>query len=150
MLNDSVEILIDCPTTCSWIRKGSVNIPASRFAILNLHSFCRLGGRFGFASVALLLASALLVAQTVGTGSIVGVVTDPQGKVIVDAKVGITNKATAAVIHVTTSAAGWYSSGPIQPGEYLVRVESKGFTATPVDLVVQTGATSSGSVKMQA
>ena len=101
------------------------------------------------ATFALLLASPLLPAQTVGTGSIVGTVTDPQGKVIVDAKVGITNKATAAVIHVTTSSAGWYSSGPIQPGEYLVRVESKGFTATPVDLVVQTGATSTGSVKMQ-
>ena len=125
-----------------------MNIPASRFAILNLHSFYRLGGRFGFASVAFLLASALLVAQSVGTGSIVGVVTDPQGKVL-GAKIEITNKATAAVIRVTTSAAGWYSSGPIQPGEYLVRVESKGFTATPVDLVVQTGATSSGSVKMQ-
>jgi hypothetical protein len=127
-----------------------VNIPASRFAILNLHSCCRLGVRLVlFATAAFCLASSLLAAQTVGTGSIVGTVTDPQGKAL-GAKVEITNKATAAVIHVTTSAAGWYSSGPIQPGEYLVRVESKGFTATPVDLVVQTGTTSTGSVKMQA
>jgi hypothetical protein len=127
-----------------------VNISASRFAILNFMFSGHLTARLVVGTtVALLLASPLLLAQSVGTGSIVGMVTDPQGKVIVDAKVGITNKATAAVIHVTTSSVGWYSSGPIQPGEYLVRVESKGFTATPVDLVVQTGATSTSSVKMQ-
>jgi len=102
-----------------------------------------------FATVALLLASTLLVAQTVGTGSIVGVVTDPQGAVVAGAKVGITNKATAGVIHVTTSSAGAYSSGPILPGDYMVRIEAKGFKTTALPLVVQVGNTVSGNVRMQ-
>jgi hypothetical protein len=101
------------------------------------------------ATVTFLLASVLLVAQTVGTGSIVGVVTDPQGKVIVDAKVGITNKATAAVIHVTTSSAGAYTSGPIVPGDYVVRIEAKGFKTVTQPLVVQVGNTVGGNVRMQ-
>ena len=79
-----------------------------------------------FAVVAL-LASPLLVAQTVGTGSIVGTVADPQERALAGAKVEITSAGRAAVIHVTTSPTGLYSSGPIQPGEYVVQVEVKGF-----------------------
>jgi len=117
---------------------------------LHFISSYRLALRFMvLAAVALLLASPLLPAQTVGTGSIVGVITDPQGAVVAGAKVGITNKATAAVIQVTTSSAGSYSSGPIVPGDYLVRIEAKGFKTTALPLVVQVGNTVSGSVRMQ-
>src|SRR6266852_2247152 len=134
----------------SWIKKGSVNIPSSSFAISNFNCPYRLVARFMVcAVVAPLLVSALLLAQTVGTGSIVGIVTDPQGKLLAEAKVEITNKATAAAIHVTTSSAGWYSSGPIQPGEYEVRAEAKGFNASPISLAVRVGNTSTGNVKMQ-
>ena len=107
-------------------------------------------GRFAvFVAVALLFGSTLLPAQTVGTGSIVGTVIDPQGAVLAGAKVEIRNKATAAVIHVTTSSAGAYSSGPIVPGDYVVRFEAKGFKTTTLPTVVQVGNTTSGSVRMQ-
>jgi Carboxypeptidase regulatory-like domain len=120
-----------------------VNIP-------NFNSCCRLAVRcIVFAAVALLLASTLLLAQTVGTGSIVGVVTDPQGAVVSGAKVEIRNTSTAAAIHVTTSSAGSYTSGPIQPGDYVVRVEAKSFKTTELPLVVQVGNTASGNVRMQ-
>jgi Carboxypeptidase regulatory-like domain len=111
---------------------------------------CKLAGRFvaGFA-VAALLVSPLLMAQTVGTGSIVGMVTDPQQKVLADAKVEITNKTRAGVIHLTTSSAGLYSSGPIQPGDYLVRIEVKGFNLTALDVVVQVGNTTRADVTMR-
>lgn len=103
-----------------------------------------------FAAVALLLASAMLVAQsTVGTGSIVGQVTDSQGKVLAGAKVRITNQVTAAVIHVTTSSAGWYTSGPIQPGAYGVRIEAKGSKTAGMLVVVEVGNTANGDVGMQ-
>jgi Carboxypeptidase regulatory-like domain len=91
----------------------------------------------------------LLLAQTVGTGNIVGVVTDPQGAVVSGARVEIRNKGTAAAIHVTTSSAGSYTSGPIQPGDYVVRVEAKSFKTTELPLVVQVGNTASGNVRMQ-
>ncbi len=103
-----------------------------------------------FGLTTILLGTLPLGGQTIGTGSIVGVVTDPQGKALVDANVRITNKSTAAVIHVTTSTEGLYSSGPIQPGNYLVRVKVKGFKAAALSLLVQVGNTASGDVRMQA
>src|ERR1700691_2501394 len=102
------------------VKKGSVNISSSRFAILNFLRLRRSFERFAvFTLVALLLASSSIFCQTVGTGTIVGAVSDPSGAVVSGAKVDITNKATAAVIHVTTSTAGTYTSGPITPGEYV-------------------------------
>ena len=75
-----------------------------------------------------LLVSTLTLAQsTVGTGSVQGTVTDQSGAVVANARVTITNKATAGAIHLTASSAGSYSSGPIQPGDYVVRAEAKGF-----------------------
>ena len=129
-----------------WTKKGSVKIPKGRFAILNFNSARRFAGLF--AAVGLLLVSPLLLAQTVGTGSIVGTVADQHGKVLADTKVEITNKATAAVIHVTTSSGGWYSSGPIQPGEYVVRVAVKGFNRAALPVVVQVGNIAKGNVVM--
>ena len=128
-----------------------MNISYSRFAILKFHSVGGCAGRFvRFAAGALVFASTLLLSQSAGTGSIVGLVTDPQGKVLADAKVEIRNPATAARIHVTTSSAGVYSSGPIQPGNYVVRVGGKGFKTAELPLEVRSGGTVNGNVQMQA
>jgi hypothetical protein len=109
--------------------------------------------RFGMlilATLALLLASTFLFAQsTVGTGSIQGIVTDQTGAVLSGAKVTITNKATGQALHLTSSSAGTYSSGLIQPGDYAVRVESKGFKTVDLPVTVQVGNTASGNVQMQ-
>lgn len=99
--------------------------------------------------VAAFLVVSLLPAQTVGTGSIVGMVTDPKGSAIAGAKVEITNNVSAGRIHVTSSSEGWYSSGPIQPGNYSVRVEAKGFNAAHLALAVRVGNTATANVKLQ-
>ncbi len=91
----------------------------------------------------------LLLAQTVSTGSIVGTVADQKGKGLADTKVEITNKATGAIDPcLTTSSGGWYSSGPIQPGEYVVRVAVKGFNRAALPVVVQVGNIAKGNVVM--
>ena len=100
-------------------------------------------------AVAVVLTSPLMMAQTVGTGTIVGLVTDAQEKELAGAKVEITNKARAMVIHGTTSAAGLYSSGPIQPGDYVVRVGLKGFNPAALRVTVHVGNMTSGNVKMR-
>ena len=123
-----------------------MNSPNGRLTILNRNFAGRLVAGF---AVAALLASPLLMAQTVGTGSIVGMVTDPQAKSLAGAKVEIMNKTRAGVIHVTTSAAGLYSSGPIQPGDYVVRVGVKGFNPTALTVVVQVGNTTRADVTMR-
>jgi len=97
----------------------------------------------------ILVASALVLAQsTVGTGSIQGTVTDQTGAVVGGAKVTITNKATTATIHLTASSAGAYSSGPIQPADYVVRVEAKGFKTAEEPVTVQVGNTATVSPKL--
>src|SRR5437764_14100011 len=108
--------------------RGSVNIPNGRCALLNVNSLRWSAARFAIVSVlTFLFASVPLPSQTVGTGSIVGIVTDPQGAVVAGAKVAITNRATSAVINVTTSSVGSCTSGPIVPGDYLIQIEAKGF-----------------------
>ena len=88
----------------------------------------------------ILLASTLLLAQsTVGTGSIQGTVTDQTGAVVSGAKVTITNKGTAAAIRLSASSSGAYSSGPIQPGDYVVRAEAKGFKTAEQGVAVEVG-----------
>jgi hypothetical protein len=126
-----------------------VNTSNSKLAIVHFNSSSRSVRQLVLTAAGMVLASALLVAQTVGTGSVMGLVTDPQGAVVSGAKVGITNKATAAVIHLTSSAAGSYTSGPIVPGDYIIRIEAKGFKTSELPVVVQVGNTVSGNVRMQ-
>jgi hypothetical protein len=127
------------------------SIPNRRRAKLAADRLCRrLATRLFFLAVTFLLASSFSRAQsTVSAGSIVGVVTDPSGAPIADAKVAITSKTTGAIVRIVTSSAGVYSSGTIQPGDYRVRVEAKGFNTTDQALLVQIGTTSDGDVKMQ-
>src|SRR5246127_5531542 len=101
-------------------------------------------------SLCCMVLSATLQAQsTVGTGSIQGVVNDQSGAVVSGANVTITNKATSGAIQRTTSSAGTYTSGPMQPGDYLVRVEAKGFKTAEFSVTVQVGVVSSGNVKLE-
>ena len=115
---------------------------------MNWSSSRRFAARAAVLAVGAWLASPLLLAQTVGTGSIVGVVTDAQDKAVAGAKVEITDKARATVIHLTTSSAGLYSSGPIQPGDYSVRVEAKRFHAAELALAVRVGNATTGDARM--
>jgi Carboxypeptidase regulatory-like domain len=87
--------------------------------------------------------------STTGTGSIQGTLTDQTGAVVPGAKLMITNKATAAVFHLTASSAGSYSSGAIQPGDYIVRVEARGFKTLNLTVTVQVGNTSTANFKME-
>ena len=70
----------------------------------------------------------LLGQSTESTSAIRGSVSDQAGAGLAGATVIITNKATARVIRVVTSDTGRdFSSGPLQPGDYTVRVQAKGF-----------------------
>src|SRR5207245_11486293 len=91
------------------------------------------------AAFALLSLPRPLFAQTtVGTGSIVGTVSDPSGAVVIGAKVTITNVATGQVINLTTNSSGAYNSGALVPGDYRVQVSAKGFSSvdTPATVLV--------------
>src|ERR1051325_10055513 len=98
----------------------------------------------------LLLWSGVLMAQTtVGTGSIVGTVTDPQDAVVSGARVTITNTQTGQVGSLTSNAAGAFTSGPLAPGEYKVQVSAKGFSSVSIPVTVQVGNTAAANARLQ-
>ena len=90
-----------------------------------------------------------LAQTTISTGSIQGVVTDPSGAVVSDAKITISNKATGRVITTRTTSAGAYTSGALTPGDYTLRVEAQGFKTSETGITVQVGVTAPGNVKLQ-
>jgi hypothetical protein len=94
------------------------------------------------------MTASLLAQTTVGTGSIVGTVTDPSGAVLSGVKVTIVNVATGQTIDATSNSAGSYNSGPLSPGTYKVNVSQKGFSSVSTTTTVQVGNTSTVNAKM--
>lgn len=86
---------------------------------------------------------------TISTGSIQGTVVDPSGAAVSGAKVTITQPSTGHVVTTTTTSAGTYASGALIPGNYVVRVEAKGFSTAELPLTVQVGVTTAGSMRLQ-
>jgi hypothetical protein len=95
------------------------------------------------------MAGPMLAQTTVGTGSIVGVVSDPSGAVISGADVTIINVATGQVIELTTNSSGSFNSGALVPGDYKTRITVKGFKAVEVPSTVLVGNTASVNLNLQ-
>src|ERR1700694_314553 len=68
-------------------------------------------------------------------GSIVGTVRDPNGAVVVEAKVTVTNLDSGEVREVTTTAEGNYSVPELKAAPYKVSVEAQGFKTATIDRV---------------
>lgn len=85
----------------------------------------------------------------VQAGSIQGTVTDPQGAVVPEAKITITNRDTGAVATTATTSSGGYSSGSLTPGNYTVRVEAPNFETTEVTVPVLINVISGANVRLK-
>jgi hypothetical protein len=96
----------------------------------------------------ILLALSAYAQTTVATGSIEGIVTDPSGAAVADAKITITNKGNGQETTFKTNSSGFYNSGGLIPGDYQVRVEQTGFSTVQLDVTVQVGNTANGNVKL--
>src|SRR5437870_7081762 len=108
--------------------------------------------RFSWIVYAAVILSLLLPSAfgqtTISTGSIQGTITDQSGALVNGAKVIITNKAAGQTITLTTSSSGTYTSGSLLPGNYVVRVEAKGFQTSELPVTVQVGTTSPGNLRL--
>ena len=106
---------------------------------------------FGFTLILALLSPAppSFAQTTVGTGSIVGTVSDPSGAVISGANVTITNAATGQVVVLVTNSAGSFNSGALIPGNYKTRISANGFRSIEVSTPVQVGNTATVNVNLQ-
>ena len=94
------------------------------------------------------VSSALGQAISVNGGSIQGSITDPTGAAVPGANVTITNTDNAFTRSLVTDSAGFYSVGPLNPGNYSVAVNAPGFQGLKVQTVVRTGTATTGSYKL--
>lgn len=84
----------------------------------------------------LLLGVAQIFAQSTVSGGIRGKVTDPQGAVVPNAAVVVTNTGTNQTINITANEDGVFVANNLQPGVYSLEVSTSGFSPYKVERVV--------------
>ena len=92
--------------------------------------------RVCFVSLLVLALSAVAFAQSTTTGSIGGVVTNPNKEVVSGAAVTVKNVGTNKEDTATTDDTGRFKVPNLQPGNYSVTVNSGGFSPSTMDNVV--------------
>jgi hypothetical protein len=95
------------------------------------------------------LAPPSFAQTTVGTGSIVGTVSDPSGALISGAEVTITSVATGQIVNLKSNSAGSFNSGALVPGIYKTLASAKGFSSTAATVAVRVGNTATMNAILQ-
>ncbi len=115
------------------------------------HRFLRL---FGFLGLAICLLGAVLYAptasaQTLVTGAVSGVITDPAGATVPAALVTLKSVETGQSYTATTDNSGSYTIPLVKPGQYTITVEKQGFRKTSQTFAVGVGQIVSASYKVE-
>ena len=101
-------------------------------------------------SLTLLAGVIPAAAQTTGSATLRGTVKDPQGAIIRDAVVTLTNERTKDERQTKTSEDGNYTFSAVSPGNYTVKVEAAGFkTKTQTALAIETSDTKGFDISME-
>jgi hypothetical protein len=96
------------------------------------------------------LSATAAFAQSSGSGTIAGTITDPNGGVVPAAAVVVHNTNTGIDRSIQSNDAGLYNASFLQPGNYEVTVSKTGFaTVLRKDLTLQVGQTMSIDFKLQ-
>ena len=99
--------------------------------------------------IAFLLLPNLAFGQA-GTSTVTGIVSDPNGNVVSGASVTLTNTGTSTSRTTTTNDVGKYSFEFVQPGDYRVEVEAKGFKKSVLnDVHALVAQSTSADVKLE-
>ena len=84
----------------------------------------------------LLLSIAPVFAQSTVSGGIRGKVTDPQGSIVPNAAIAVTNTGTNQTVNITANEDGVFVANNLQPGVYALEVTAANFTAFKAERVV--------------
>ena len=93
-------------------------------------------------------AAAHSQAISVNGGAIQGTISDPSGANVGGAAILITSIDEGTTKTVTTDKSGFYSVGPLNPGEYKIAITAPGFEKTEVTTRILTGTATPGSFKL--
>src|SRR5438445_867233 len=95
--------------------------------------------QFCLVAISILLVALGAFAQ-VQNGQFTGIVTDPSGAAIPNAKVTVTNMGTNLSVTTTTNQSGSYTARELPVGTYKISTEAKGFkTRTDTNLTLNAG-----------
>ncbi len=94
-----------------------------------------------------LFCACMAVAQ-LGTGSINGTVTDPNGHLVSGAHVKVTKIDTGLERDVETGSEGQFNVGTLPVGDYRVRIENQGFAVFDQNVTVRVGDSASVIAKL--
>lgn len=92
--------------------------------------------------------AAILPAQTLTSGDISGVVTDPSGGVVPQAKVELKNGATGATQLTQTNSQGVYRFSFLPPGSYTVSAQVSNFATTEKIVTAQIGQITTVNIQL--
>jgi hypothetical protein len=94
-----------------------------------------------FLSLWLLCGAGLALAQGTNLGTIRGTVTDPNGSVVANAKVQVTDLETNLSRDFTTDKEGNYEAAGLKSGNYRISVSATGFKTSVTDAALRGGDT---------
>ena len=100
-------------------------------------------------AIGIALGIGQVFAQSTVTGGISGRVTDPQGSVVPNASITVTNNGTNSVVNITATDDGGYRASNLQPGTYRVETTVSGFAPAKADnIIVEVGQTTTVDIPL--
>src|SRR5579862_2334185 len=104
--------------------------------------------RFCLISLCILMFALSSMAQ-IQNGEFAGIVTDPSGAAVANAKITISNAATGLSVTATSNATGAFQVAELPPGTYKITIEAAGFkTFSDVGVTLNAGSTARVEAKM--
>ena len=109
--------------------------------------------RFAFLTIvcvafALLLAAPAAWSQTTTTGGVAGLITDPSGAVVVDAKVTLKDLSRGTSVEARSNREGAYRFDLLVPGKYSVAANAPGFQTVSREVEVSVGQITGGDITL--
>lgn len=100
------------------------------------------------ALICILLLQHPLFSQSITAGDIAGVVSDPSGAIIPQARVTATSDSTGAVRTTTSNGEGFYRFSLLTPGSYTINVNVTGFKPASRKVQVTVGQAASADITL--
>jgi hypothetical protein len=97
----------------------------------------------------LLIGVSSVQSQTIVTGGLSGIVTDPSGATVEGANLTLKSAATGATFTATSSAGGVYQFSFVKPGEYALTVSKDGFKTATQTVTIQLGQVGTANVALE-